>query len=125
MTTIPSERVVVLGASPKPERYSNQAVRLLLKHGHQVIPVHPAVERIEGLKVAASLAEAVGPIDTVTMYVGPGRSDAMADELIASAPRRVIFNPGSENPGLANRLTDAGIGVEEACTLVLLNTGQF
>lgn len=123
--TIQSEGVVVLGASPKRERYSNQAVRLLLEHGYSVIPVHPAVAEIEGLAVAASLAEVDAPVDTVTMYVSAARSTPMTDELLKLKPRRVIFNPGSENPALAKDLAAAGIETEEACTLVLLNTGQF
>lgn len=119
------ERVVVLGASPKPERYSNKAMRLLQQHGHEVTPIHPAIKEIEGIAVLASLAEVAQPIDTVTMYVGAARSNDLADSMIAAAPRRVIFNPGSENPALAEKLTAAGIEVEEACTLILLNTEQF
>lgn len=119
-----SETVAVVGASPNPERYSNQAIRLLKSHGHNVIPVNPAQQEIEGLPVAAKLEDLKG-VDTVTMYVGPKHSGAFLPGLLALKPRRVIFNPGAENEELEKALNDAGIEVEEACTLVLLRTGQF
>jgi len=116
----------VLGASPDPDRYSNKAVRMLRERGYRVVPVNPGHQTIEGLPAASSLpAITPGTIDTVTVYVGASRSTGMADDLLALRPRRVIFNPGAENPGLAATLTAAGIQVENACTLVLLQTGQF
>lgn len=120
-----SLRVVVLGASHKPERYSNQAIRLLLEHGHSVVPVHPRLDMVEGLPVAHDLDAIAGPVDTLTLYIGPERSDALVDALVRLHPGRVIFNPGTENPALEARLDDAGIPHERACTLVLLRTGQF
>ena len=117
--------VAVLGASQKPERYSNQAVRLLLKHGHRVLPIHPAIKEIEGLPVVASLADIPEKIDTLILYVSPALSTSMQDEILKARPRRVIFNPGTENTELNTALVAAGIPTEEACTLVLLNTGQF
>jgi predicted CoA-binding protein len=119
------QRVVVMGASHKPDRYSNQAIRLLLEHGHEVIPVHPRLDEVEGLKVAHSLSEISGAVDTLTMYVGPERSSAAAEAILQLRPGRVIFNPGSENPDLDQRLLRDGIPHEQACTLVMLRTGQF
>ena len=125
MTTLKNERVVILGASDKADRYSHKAQLLLCEHGHEVVPVHPKLASIEGVPVVADLSLIVGAVDTVTMYVGPAISSALTDKLAALKPRRVIFNPGSENPALAAKLEAAGITVEEACTLVLLRTGQF
>jgi len=124
---MPSEkqRVVVVGASPKRERYSNQAVRLLARHGHEVVPIHPAASSIEGLPAVPRLEDLSGPIDTVTLYVSPERSTAFAGPLVRLQPNRVIFNPGAENPALRAALDAQGIHTEEACTLVLLKTGQF
>lgn len=119
------EIVAVLGASPKPDRYSNKAIRLLREYGHTVIPVNPAQTHIEGLLAVATVDALPGPVDTVTMYVSPAHSGPLLPGLLALHPRRVIFNPGSENPALENALENAGIVVEEACTLVLLRTGQF
>lgn len=119
------ERVVILGASDKPERYSHRAMKMLRDHGHEVVLIHPRLSEIEGQPVVNDLSAIRGAVDTVTMYVGPEASNLVADKLIALRPRRVIFNPGSENPALQARLADAGVAVEEACTLVLLSTGQF
>lgn len=120
-----SETVAVLGASPKPERYSNQAIRMLGDYGHRVIPVNPAQSQINGLPVSRSLEAISTPVDTVTVYVSPAHSAPLLPGLLALKPRRVIFNPGAENPVLMAALEDAGIEVLEACTLVLLRTRQF
>lgn len=120
-----SETVAVLGASPKAERYSNKAIRMLQEYGHTVIPVNPAQKEIEGLSVVANVDALPRNVDTVTMYVSPAHSDPLLPGLLALKPRRVIFNPGAENPKLERELEKAGIAVEEACTLVLLRTKQF
>ncbi len=75
--------------------------------------------------MVADLSLISGPVDTVTMYVGAAISAGLQDKLVALKPRRVIFNPGAENAVLSEALQKAGIACEEACTLVLLNTGQF
>lgn len=119
------ETVVIIGASSNPERYSHRALQLLKKHGHEVVPVHPRLAEIEGIPVVADVDLISGPVDTVTMYVGAAISSGLQDKLIALKPRRIIFNPGAENASLSDALQKAGIACEEACTLVLLNTGQF
>ncbi len=119
------QTVVVLGASPKTERYSNKAVRLLKKQGHSVIPVHPVIQEIESLPVAASLAEIDRHVDTLTLYISAIHSTPLIDAILSLNPSRVIFNPGTENPALSFALKERGIHAEEACTLILLNTGQF
>lgn len=119
------ERVVILGASNKPDRYSYKALRMLQEHGHEVLPVHPIIPEIEGVEVAPNLNSVEGPVDTVTMYVNSSVSEPMADDFLKLAPRRVIFNPGAEAPALQTLLEAAGIDCEEACTLVLLQTGAF
>ncbi len=119
------KRTVVLGASTKPERYSNQAVRLLKEYGHPVIPVHPAEDTIEGLPVVHNLREIHGPVDTVSVYLSPEAGAQMADAIISLGPKRVILNPGAESDELEWELGEAGITVEHACTLVMLRTNQF
>ena len=122
----PADRhVVVLGASAKPMRYSNQAVRLLLEKGYPVTPVHPKLEKIEGLPVVHALDQVQQPVDTLTLYVGPQRLEPMLEEVIALRPHRVIFNPGTESKELMQRVEQAGIPWLEACTLVLLRIGTF
>lgn len=115
----------VLGASPKSDRYSNKAIRMLRDYGHEVIPVHPTLKQIEGLNVVASINAIQQPVDTLTLYVGPDRSEAMTADILALRPRRVIMNPGSESDNLKVKLSEAGVEVVEGCTLVMLRTGQF
>jgi predicted CoA-binding protein len=117
--------VAVLGASPKPARYANQAVRMLLEHNYQVTPIHPKFSTIENLPVAASLTDVKTPVDTLTLYVGPERLVPQIDDIIALKPKRVIFNPGTESSDLQQALDKAGIEWFEACTLVMLRTNQF
>lgn len=115
----------VLGASANPERYSNQAIRLLRSYGHQVVPIHPSLKVVEGLPVAASLSDITGPVDTLTLYLAPALAEPLAAQMLALKPRRVIMNPGTESAVLARALQDAGIEVVEGCTLVMLKTGQY
>jgi predicted CoA-binding protein len=117
--------VAVLGASNKPERYSFQAVMLLAEKGHAVFPIHPAWSAIGGVPVFKQLADIPAPIHTITMYVGSRQSTALARAILDARPQRVIFNPGSENPDVAEQLRAANIDLCHACTLVLLRTGQF
>jgi len=119
------DTVVVVGASPKRDRYSNQAVRLLLQSGYRVIPVHPEHKEIEGLSVVADIAQIEPPVHTVTMYVSCEKSRNLGPALVALGPKRVIFNPGAECPELEQALRAHGIACVHACTLVLLRCGQF
>ncbi|SKA82754.1 hypothetical protein SAMN02745166_00959 [Prosthecobacter debontii] len=120
-----SKRVLIVGASDKPDRYAHKALVALRHHGHGVVLVHPRLKEIDGLPVHADISDVTEPVDTVTMYVSPAISSGLAEKFIALKPQRVIFNPGSENPELESQLAAAGIHPEEACTLVLLATGQF
>ncbi len=117
--------VVVLGASPNRKRFSHQAMEMLLQRKFPVIPVRPAVAEVAGVKAVASLDEIHTPVDTLTMYVGAARSSAMRAEILALGARRVVFNPGSENPALARALEEAGVEVVTGCTLVMLRNGSF
>ena len=117
--------VVVMGASPKPHRYSNRALRLLREKGYDVIPLHHHAEKIEGLDVVHRLADIDRPIDTLTLYIGPARVQPLIDDIIQARPGRVIINPGTEDANLLKRLEDAHIPYEEACTIVMLQHGSF
>lgn len=120
-----SETVAVIGASAKEDRYSNKAMKMLAEYGHIAVPIAVATDAILGQKAYARLADVPVAVDTVTMYVGPARQTDLLEAIVAARPKRVIFNPGSENPDTYDRLKDAGIEPVEACTLVLLRTGQF
>ncbi len=119
------QRVVVVGASPDPKRYSHRAVCLLMEYGHEVIPVNPSAPSIAGLPAVTGVSEIDCPVDTITLYVSARVSSALAAQIKRLHPGRVIFNPGAENPSLRDDLEEQGIHTQEACTLVLLNTQQF
>ena len=118
----------VLGASSDPDRYSAMAMSLLMEKGHVAIPVHPRETTIQGQKVWKSLNElalAGQKIDTVTVYVNAALTTKMLSDFIQLKPRRVIMNPGAENPVLEQGLKAQDIEVVHGCTLVMLRTGQY
>lgn len=117
--------VVVLGASPKPERFSNRAIRDLTTHGHKVFPVNPAYAEIAGLTAFPDLRAIGEAVDTLTVYLDPRHSLPLLSQILQLRPRRVILNPGTESPELTLALRAEGIEVVEGCTLVMLSTGQF
>lgn len=117
--------VAVIGASENPEKYSHQAVLLLREKGHEVYPVHPLTKEIDGIRVYRRLEAIPVPIDTISLYVSPNVSTKLAGEILKKNPRRIIFNPGAENDPLLKKAQAAGIETLEACTLVMLKTGQF
>ena len=117
--------VAVIGASNKPDRYSYQAVLLLKEKGHNVFPVHQRIKEIEGIPVYSALEQIKDPIDTVSMYVAADISSDLGESIFAKKPRRIIFNPGAENPELEAKARQQGIMALNACTLVMLRTNQF
>ena len=117
--------IVVLGASAKPDRYSNQAVKLLVENGYNVLPVHPSGISVNGLKTFKHLTDINIPINTLSIYVNASLSSTLKDEILELSPARIIFNPGTENNELEKICIENNIAVEEACTLVLLKTNSF
>lgn len=117
--------VAVLGASNNPDRYSHKAVVQLLANGHKVFPVNPAGGVIEGQPVCRSLADVGEPVDTITVYIGPANIKTLIPAILACRPKRVIANPGAESILLKAAVMAANIEYLEACTLVMLRTGQF
>ena len=115
---------LVFGASLKPERYSNKAIHALIDNNHQVIAFGLRAGNIRGLAVHNKLPQKI-TIDTVTLYLNPGRQKEYYNYLVDLKPRRVIFNPGTENFELISILEKEGIITEIACTLVLLSIGNY
>ena len=115
---------LVLGASPKPERYSFKAVNMLKKFGHPVLAIGAREAMIGDTKIIKGFPNA-DAIDTITIYLGQKNQPGFYDYIFDINPRRLIFNPGTYNPELIKMAEEKGIEVVEACTLVMLSTGQF
>lgn len=120
-----AETVVILGASEKPTRYAYKAMQSLTNHGHQVLLVNPFKTQIEEQHCHDSVSNITQQIDTITLYVNPTRFQDHIDDVIATAPKRVIMNPGTEDDDAEKRLKAEGIEVLRACTLVMLSTNQY
>ncbi len=118
------KKTLVIGASENPDRYSNKAIRALISHNHEVVALGLKKGNVEGVTFHTEKNQ-FNNIDTVTMYVGPQNQPEYYSYIIGLKPRRVIFNPGTENPTFIAQLQAAGIYTEIACTLVLLATGQY
>ena len=119
-----SKKTVVLGASPNPDRYSNMAVRRLRNAGHPVTAIGLNPATIGDVEIATE-QQAITDVDTVTLYLNAGNQIEYYDYILSLHPRRIIFNPGAENPELEALASAHGIQPVEACTLVLLSTGQY
>lgn len=119
------KNTLVLGASLKPERYSFQAIHRLRVAGHPVHAIGGVAGQIGDVVVHTQADESLDDIDTVSMYLQAGRQHVYEAFLLALRPKRVLFNPGTENPALSKILQEAGIATETACTLVLLSTDQY
>lgn len=117
-------KVLVLGASLKTDRYSYQAVNDLVEYGHEVIAIGNREGVVAGVHIEKEKKE-YDNIDTVTLYLNPANQEAYYAYILSLKPKRVIFNPGTENADFADMLKNDGIYCEIACTLVLLRTNQF
>ena len=122
--SINMKKTLGLGASDNPARYSFRAAHMLKNHGHEVVPVGIRKGEVAGLTIHTDRPQAAD-IDTVTLYVGPQNQPDWYDYILSLKPKRILFNPGTENPELERRAQAAGIQTEEACTLVLLSIGQY
>jgi predicted CoA-binding protein len=115
---------VVIGASPNADRYSYKATASLQRHHYQVYPIGIKQGQINGLGIIID-KPLFQNIDTVTLYVGPNNQSEWIDYIFALNPKRIIFNPGTENPDFQALAELNGIEVLEACTLVLLSINQY
>ena len=117
-------KTLIIGASENPDRYAHKAARSLKQHGHPVELIGLRAGTINGTPIQMG-QPALTDIDTVTLYVSPRNQHVYADYIKQLKPRRVIFNPGAENPALENELAELGIEPVEACTLVMLSIGNY
>jgi len=117
-------KTLIFGASTNPERYSYKAMKQLMAHNHTIVAIGGREAHILGIEIMKG-HPTLDDIHTITMYMGEKRQAEHENYLLSLNPKRIIFNPGAENPSLAEKARKNGIEVLEACTLVMLSTGQF
>jgi predicted CoA-binding protein len=121
---MPDKATLVIGASTDSARYANRAIKMLRSHGHEVVGVGRDKGKVADVELLQDIPEGLQP-DTVTLYINSGIQKSYYDKITALHPRRVIFNPGTENEEFETLLKGKGIEPIQACTLVLLSTNQF
>ena len=119
-----SKTTLVLGASANPSRYSNLAINRLRNHNHPVVAIGKRDGKVGDTTVETATRK-IDDLDTITLYLNPGNQKQYYDYIMDLHPKRIIFNPGTENDELAKMAKDRGIQPVEACTLVLLSTGHY
>jgi len=117
-------KTLIIGATANTERYAFKAAQMLTNHGHEIVPVGIHKGQVFGRKIVNS-KEVQKDIDTITLYVSPANQKEWYSYIIDTMPRRIIFNPGTENQELATLANNNGIATEQSCTLVLLSTHQY
>ena len=117
-------KTLVIGASINPERYAYKAVNLLVKNEIEVVPMGVKPGLVANLSIVSPLIFQFN-IHTITLYIGASKQEPYFDFILKINPKRVLFNPGTENPKLANLLNEKGIVWENACTLILLSTNHY
>lgn len=118
------KKTLILGASTNTARYSYLVANKLVRKGYPIVNVGRKQGQVAGVPIE-SAEEIHTDIDTITLYVGPKNQAPYYDYILKTKPKRVIFNPGAENEELSEMLRKVGIEPVEACTLVMLNTGQY
>ena len=117
-------KTLVLGASENPGRYSNMAILKLLSKKQEVVAIGKKTGKVRDVEIHNQPVE-TDDIDTITLYLNPDHQKPYYDYIVSLKPRRIIFNPGTENEELERIAAKEGIDVLEACTLVMLGTGQY
>jgi len=118
------KKTMVLGATPNPERYAYLATIRLAQYSHEVVPVGVRAGEIEGIPILVGKPD-LEAVDTVTLYLGAARQPEYYDYILSLQPKRIIFNPGTENAELRQLAYAAGIETVEGCTLVMLSLGSY
>ena len=118
------KKTLVLGASANPSRYSFLAVNRLRSQGYPVVAIGGKKTKVADVEIETEKIN-FPDVDTVSLYLNPSNQKTYYEYLLSLHPRRIIFNPGAENQELSRLARDKGINPVEACTLVLLSTGQF
>lgn len=116
---------LVLGATTRTDRYAYLATQRLLQHGHPVLLVGRQGGTVLDQPIHTDLGQVSGPMHTITLYLSAANQTPLIPAILALRPARIIFNPGAEHPELAQLAATQGIECLEACTLVMLGSGQY
>lgn len=120
------KKTVIIGATTNPSRYAFLAAGLLTDHGHEIVPVGIKKGMVEGKEILPiQQRPPIDHVDTITLYIRPVHQIEWYDYFLSLKPKRIIFNPGTENATLEMLATKNGIETVEGCTLVMLRTGQY
>jgi len=120
------KKTVIIGATPNKARYAYLAARMLKEYNHEIVPVGIKDGEVFGHEILDIFSKPkIDDVDTVTLYIGPHRQPEHMDYILGLKPKRIIFNPGTENDEFIRRAEDQGIEALEACTLVMLRSQQF
>jgi predicted CoA-binding protein len=119
-----NKKTLVLGASQNPARYSYLALKRLSAKNYPVVAIGKSPGKVDGIEIVTA-QKPINDLDTITLYLNPNNQKQYYDYILALQPKRIIFNPGAENYELKALASTNGIKTMEACTLVLLSTGQY
>jgi predicted CoA-binding protein len=120
------KKTVIIGATPNPSRYAYLAAEMLTDYKHEIVPLGIKKGYISGKEILDIRKKPViDNVDTVTLYIGPHRQPEWYDYILSMKPKRIIFNPGTENDEFEQMAEDKGVEALEACTLVMLRSLQY
>jgi predicted CoA-binding protein len=125
-TEIYVKKTVIIGATTNPGRYAFLAARMLTSYNHEIVPVGIKEGEVFGKEILDIFEKPeIKDVDTVTLYIGPQRQPEYYTYILGLKPKRIIFNPGTENDEFEKMAEDQGVEALEACTLVMLRSGQY
>jgi predicted CoA-binding protein len=120
------KKTVIIGATTNPGRYAYLAADMLTEYQHEIVPLGIRKGIVFGKEIIDIRTKPkLTDVDTVTLYIGPHRQPEWYDYILSLRPRRIIFNPGTENEELERLAGEKGIEILEACTLVMLRSNQY
>jgi uncharacterized protein len=120
------KKTVIIGATPNPSRYAYLAAQMLTNYNHEIVPLGIQKGSVSGKEILDIRQKpAIEGVDTVTLYIGPQRQPEWYDYILSLKPKRIIFNPGTENDEFEQMAEDKGVEALEACTLVMLRSLQY
>jgi len=121
-----NKKTVIIGATTNPSRYAYLAAGMLTEYNHEIVPIGLKKGEVYGKQILLiNERPVVKDVDTVTLYIGPQHQGEHYDYILSLKPKRVIFNPGTENEEFEKLLADAGTETLQACTLVMLRSNQY